>query len=659
MNKALALLLTLVVLPCVIASQEAMDLFASEAVTIDLSVSSQITLMPKADKLDVEYLEADLYFFPKEDEAQQVSSITTNPEADRFQDYIRYKWEQPQRTRLSYKAQAIVKVRNFFPRVLHKIPFPLGSIPKEVQEYLRPSKHIDSDNPEIVNLANRLAMGRDDLYEVVSEIAIWTKNNIKYNLSTLTTDVSQKASWVLQNRQGVCDELTSLFIALCRAVGVPARFVTGVSYTSSPLFVRQWGNHGWAEVYFPGAGWIPFDPTFGEFGWVDPGHIKMMTGTDPEMHGVRFEWQGRASLEFTEQEVNARIVNIAKRIPPLVSLDIKPVYREVGFGSYNLVQATVENLQHYYITTEVRLARVNELHVIEPMERQVMLKPREKKTLFWRVQVDPGLFSNFVYTIPLGIYTVMNDTAFANFTATKQGMQHSKTDVTKIMNALSEEEAQVVSHNLEIVCSPDKEKIYPDENAAINCTLRNTGTTPLIGVSACLEEKKCIGLDIGIGQTRNANFVQGFTTPGTTTVFVKARSPELTKSMPIAFQMLDLPKINISGVSHPANISYGQKFTLLFVLVPASYNKPRNVLLNIITPAGKRFFEIPELVSDRVFEIGIDSDELSLGTTSIMIEAEYKDDRGKTYKTKTSANITLTDVPFFTRIWLWFRGLFY
>ncbi|MEM2916285.1 MAG: transglutaminase-like domain-containing protein [Candidatus Woesearchaeota archaeon] len=653
------LIAVLAMTPAVLAAQEAENIFASEELIVDLTVSSHLNLRPKAGKpVDVEYLHADLYFFPESDATQQVSAIKTKPESERIGNWLRFKWEYPPNS-IDYEANCTVKVRNFFPRVTQKIPFPLRTIPNEAQEYLLPTEHIDSNNAEIINLANRIAQGKDDLYVVVSELAIWTKNNIEYNLSTLTAEAAQKASWVLQNRQGVCDELTSLFIAMCRALGIPARFVTGVSYTSSPLFDKKWGTHGWAEVYFPGTGWIPFDPTFGEFGWVDPGHIKMMDGADPEQPGTKFEWHGNGELQYTEPKADAKIISIARRTPPIVELTVKPVYDEVGFGSYNLVQATVQNLLPYYITTELRLARVNELHVIEPLDRQVILKPREKKTLFWRIQVDPGLQSKFVYTIPIGVYTIINDSVTSSFTAKDKGVQHSKVDVTRVMNTLSEEEECVVSQNLDISCIADRQELYPGEKTGINCTLRNTGTTPLKGVSVCIDEKQCIGIDIGIGQTRQAEFVQGFTTPGSTTVFVRAKSPQLTKSAPLGFTMMDFPKINITDIQYPATIAYGKKFSLLFLLRPTSYSVPKNVKLKVSTPAGTRTFEMPELPAEQMFEIEINSDELSLGTTDIRISASYKDGRGKTYSAETTAPIILTDIPFLARIWLWLRGLFY
>ena len=73
--------------------------------------------------------------------------------------------------------------------------------------------------------------------------------------------MTEPATWVYDNRQGVCDELTGLFISMLRELGIPARFVSGVSYTNLPEFAKPWGGHGWAEVWFPDVGWVPFDVT--------------------------------------------------------------------------------------------------------------------------------------------------------------------------------------------------------------------------------------------------------------------------------------------------------------------------------------------------------------------------------------------------------------
>ena len=658
--RAWILLLIVILTPTVLAEQEPEDLFASETVGIDLTISSDLKLKSKdAKPAYADYVQADLYFFPKQDIAQSVLSLVTTPTAEqRDEETLRYYWDNPPKS-FRYEARSTVEIRNRFPRVIKKIPFPITNVPNHAKKYLEPSEHIDSTNREILNLANRLAQGKDDLWIVVSDIAIWTKNNIEYNLSTLTAEVSQKASWVLQERYGVCDELTSLFIAMLRALGIPARFITGVSYTSSPLFPDRWGAHGWAEVYFPGTGWIPFDPTFGEFGWVDPGHVKMMTSSDPTEPSVRFEWRSKnADLVFGEPDIDASITKVGKKIPPLVELTIKPLYEEVGYGSYNLVQATIKNLQPYYMTTELKLARVKELDLLDPPHKQVILRPREKKTVFWRAKVKEGLHERFVYTVPLAIYTIWNETAQSSFKTQVRGGEYTRIEVTRAMSKLQGEDDQVIAQNIDVQCEANKAEIYPSDTASVICTMRNIGTIPLTNVLVCLEDQQCKALDIGIGQTRELGFEQGFTKPGASTLFVTAKTGELSKSYPVPIVMQDVPVIKIKDLYYPDRVKYGQPFSVVFSTEPESYNTPLNVRVTISTPTSKRIFEMPSLPSEQSFEVEMHAKDLSLGTTDIIVEAIYEDTQGKKYTSTITSQIELTDVPFLPKIWLWMRRLF-
>jgi hypothetical protein len=69
-------------------------------------------------------------------------------------------------------------------------------------------------------------------------------------------------------RQGYCDYYATAMVVLARAAGVPARLVTGYAsgqYDSSnnQYIVTAADAHSWAEVYFPGYGWVEFEPTAG------------------------------------------------------------------------------------------------------------------------------------------------------------------------------------------------------------------------------------------------------------------------------------------------------------------------------------------------------------------------------------------------------------
>jgi transglutaminase-like putative cysteine protease len=65
----------------------------------------------------------------------------------------------------------------------------------------------------------------------------------------------------LADRQGSCRDLAVLFCDVCRAAGLPARFVSG--YCADPDADGRHYLHAWGEVYLPGAGWRGFDPTQG------------------------------------------------------------------------------------------------------------------------------------------------------------------------------------------------------------------------------------------------------------------------------------------------------------------------------------------------------------------------------------------------------------
>jgi transglutaminase-like putative cysteine protease len=70
---------------------------------------------------------------------------------------------------------------------------------------------------------------------------------------------------------GVCRDLSVLFMAACRQVGLAARFVSGYQQGDGTRQVRY--LHAWPEVYLPGGGWFGLDPTHGTP--VGPDHVAV------------------------------------------------------------------------------------------------------------------------------------------------------------------------------------------------------------------------------------------------------------------------------------------------------------------------------------------------------------------------------------------------
>jgi len=87
------------------------------------------------------------------------------------------------------------------------------------------------------------------------------------------------AERTLSQRQGACRDVTVLFMACCRSLGIAARFVSGYQHGGASTERRY--MHAWAEVYIPGGGWRGYDPTLGLA--VADSHIAVAASARPEL----------------------------------------------------------------------------------------------------------------------------------------------------------------------------------------------------------------------------------------------------------------------------------------------------------------------------------------------------------------------------------------
>lgn len=84
--------------------------------------------------------------------------------------------------------------------------------------------------------------------------------------------MAHEAVLTLASRRGACRDLSLLFMAACRSLGIPARFASGYqAHAESPDEKRH--LHAWPEVWLPGAGWRGYDPTHGRP--VTDGHVAL------------------------------------------------------------------------------------------------------------------------------------------------------------------------------------------------------------------------------------------------------------------------------------------------------------------------------------------------------------------------------------------------
>lgn len=91
------------------------------------------------------------------------------------------------------------------------------------------------------------------------------------------TNVYTSVDDVLELRAGVCQDFAHLFIAVARAMGVPARYVSGYLHLDGASGATT-ASHAWAEAWVPGKGWIGYDATRPVR--VSEHHVRLAVGRD-------------------------------------------------------------------------------------------------------------------------------------------------------------------------------------------------------------------------------------------------------------------------------------------------------------------------------------------------------------------------------------------
>lgn len=639
-----AILLLLLFLPLAFAYDWSFD---SDYVDIEFSIVSDL-IIAKQPGFSVDYVKSKLLFFPRDSFQQRVLELDTDPSSSQTDDSLVFSWDSPFENLLSSAVVGVVRVSNVQQKVKNKVKFPFNSD----SEFLNPSENIDFDSSLIRRQASLLASGRDDLFVIVSDIAQWVSANIEYDLSCGTR--VEKASWVFVNRRGTCDEFSSLFIAMCRSLGIPAKYVSGVAYSNLPELIG-FGPHAWAEVYFPDVGWVPFDPTFGQHGFVDVSHVKMMESLDPDEPSSRFEWKASGiDVEPDKLEITAKLVDKYGKADIPYSLSVNPYYSDVGFGSYNLIEVEIRNLADYYIAETLQLVKSPEVSVVDDVSKNLVLKPRESKSFFWKVRVVDGLDSDFSYTFPVAVFSVRNVSARTSFVSTFKDKVHSLDDVNDELERLVVD-TRVFAPDLDLFCFPEK-IVFVNQLNTINCTIRNSGNVVLDDLKVCLAQ--CQSFDLDISQSRNLQLSYRPTKTGIQEVDVSASNNDLKKSLTLDLDVQDVPKLQMTNLQYPKSLDEQVDYNVSFRISKLSYSVPQDVRILVEQNGFSDFLAIDNLGKDHDVILSLKGDSLKLGPNNVSLKITFSDLDGKDYVIGEDFQVNLLHISLWQRIRLFFLRFF-
>lgn len=147
-----------------------------------------------------------------------------------------------------------------------------------VQDFLRFRSPV-KDVPGVRELARRHPiadpLSRPAIEKALDELTMTISREFAYDRAV--TNVYSSVDEVLDLKAGVCQDFAHLFSAVARAMGVPARYVSGYIHTPGGGGASS-ASHAWAEAWVPGRGWLGYDATHpvrtGE------NHVRVAVGRD-------------------------------------------------------------------------------------------------------------------------------------------------------------------------------------------------------------------------------------------------------------------------------------------------------------------------------------------------------------------------------------------
>jgi hypothetical protein len=642
MKKRILLLFLIFILPFTIADN--IDNYNTYSyLNINYAINTSINAVyDSSSKLDS--LNTVVYLVPKDYYMQKVNSLETfsSPIAviSKDTDSVKYEWNTLKEN-YQFGFNSDITTENIINKIPH-IDFPIKNLDPDYNKYLEPYK-ISDINQEITDKTNSLIQGEDDLFMATFKIADYVKSNIKYDINTLTQEATQKSTWVYQNKEGVCDEISSLFISMARSAGIPARFATGSVYTNTNY---QFGNHGWAEIYFPGYGWVPYDVTFGEYGWINPSHIKLSNSLDAGETSIKYTWKAyNTDINSKNININANVKSTGPNIEPKYNLKITTLFDQIGESSYVPLIVSIENPYAFYVSDSLTITKAPLL--MESNNKQVALKPFEKKNVYWMIKIPDSLNKLYVYNAELEVIDTFGSKDISSIKYSPDYNTISETEANQRLEELQYRETTNYENDLALNCKSEKEYYIINENAIILCEIKNTENKEINNLELCIDVA-CKNLDMAPYEQRSMNFSFMINNSTKKIYTLSAKNDKININNFIRLEVYEDGPLRISDINYVNNLDYNEEFKLALKI-------SSNIILNNLTIQINDFIpqKIDRLDDSKDIDIALQSRDYV--NTPIKIHISYYDQNNKNFSIDKELPIKVNNIPWYIKFFIFLR----
>jgi hypothetical protein len=579
-------------------------------------------------------LTSTVYLYPQEDNNQEIFSLEdfSTPAADTsFNNGIIFEWTEKNPT-YNFGYTSKIKGKN----VLYKVPevsLPYSDLSSEYQEYLQ-SEEIININSDIISKTSEIIENENNAYLAVHQIATWINDNIEYDLNTLTAKASKQSSWVLSNRQGVCDEIASLFISMTRSIGIPARFVSGVAYTNVD---NTFGNHGWAEVYYPGYGWVPYDVTYDQFGWIDPSHISLQKSKDVES-SILYKWKSLGDLELDssrEITTSAEISKEGNKVSPIFDGSITTLKDKVSPGSYVPIRITLKNPYDAYTSDQVVITK--DPGLTESNQRMIAMKPLEVKESYWIVEIPERTQNNYLYTTTIEFVDLFGTKEATTIEFSDEYNEVTLSEAEEIIDKLTEDDSNSYSGVIVLNCNPTNSYFYSYKTAEVSCNVR-TFNSAISGLTLCVKDS-CEDFDMGTNQEKDISINLE---PTKEIVPITLSNSEISMKRNLLLSIIDKPEIKISEIEL-TKVNYNEEIEIPITLSSETPLKDVVLKINKFTP-----LTLGDLEGTKELSFKLNSRELN--SEKINMKLEFLDEFGDSHEQEYNQRIKVTNLPWYYKL---------
>ena len=132
-----------------------------------------------------------------------------------------------------------------------------GEIPVELGQYLLPTS-LGPTTGDVKDTALKVTKGKTTVLGKATAIYDWIIENFQRDPNIVGCGVGDVEA-LLKSQEGKCTDISSVFVAMARSVGVPAREIFGIRMAKDGDITSAYHCRG--EFYIPGYGWVPVDPS--------------------------------------------------------------------------------------------------------------------------------------------------------------------------------------------------------------------------------------------------------------------------------------------------------------------------------------------------------------------------------------------------------------